>query len=41
MTNLPIATIALLLGTLAVLFVINKGLDLLLSKRITDEDSLI
>ena len=41
MTNLPIATIALLLGTLALLFVINKGVDLLLSRRINDEDNLI
>lgn len=41
MTNLPIATIALLLGTLVLLFVINKGVDLLLSRRITDEDNLI
>ena len=41
MTNLPIATIALILGTLVLLFVINKGVDLLLSRRLTDEDSLI
>ena len=41
MTNLTIATIALLLGTLVLLFVINKGVDVLLSRRITDEDSLI